>query len=95
MQLDSVIAGQENDDEYVADALLAVKLNFVSSTDEIDKFPKYSPEFAYQHFGETEKIVGYKNLSVNVIYSDASLFLTSLVKYDGILNGNSAIQVFY
>nr|CAD2188881.1 unnamed protein product [Meloidogyne enterolobii] len=92
MQLDSVIAGQENDDEYVADALLAVKLNFVSSTDEIDKFPKYSPEFAYQHFGETEKIVGYKNLSVNVIYSDASLFLTSLVKYDGILNGNSAIQ---
>ncbi|KAF7633208.1 Hat1_N domain-containing protein [Meloidogyne graminicola] len=90
MQLES-IAGNE-DDEYVSDALLAVKLKFVSSTDDIDTSIPYSPEFAYQHFGENETIIGYKNLCVTVLYSDTSLYLTCLIKYDSVMNGNSSIQ---
>jgi hypothetical protein len=40
-----------------------------------------------------EKIVGYKNLEVNVLYTAASLFLTAIPKYQEKLPATSNLQV--
>ncbi|KAL3117205.1 hypothetical protein niasHT_007608 [Heterodera trifolii] len=69
------------DDAFVSDALETIGLKFVGTEDELESAPVFAPEFAHQHF-ESEKIVGYKNLKVSVLYSDPTLFLTSSYEYE-------------
>lgn len=78
---------------FVADALEAVKLKFVNVVDALDSSPGYAPEFAYQQFGDAEKIVGYRELSVIVCYSDASLFIHPQIHYEAKLPKKAGVQV--
>uniref|UniRef100_A0A914GRG0 Histone acetyltransferase type B catalytic subunit n=1 Tax=Globodera rostochiensis TaxID=31243 RepID=A0A914GRG0_GLORO len=77
------------EDAFVADALEVVRLKFVGSEDEFEASPSFAPEFAHQHFDDSEKIVGYKNIKVTVLYSDPTLFLTSTFEYDEKNNDNT------
>lgn len=86
------ILGKNDDEQFVADALDVVKLKFVSSCDAIPTLRGYAPEFAHQHFGDSEKIFGYKNLSVSVLYTDVTLFLTTQIKFDEKIGPDSKLQ---
>ncbi|CAD5209175.1 unnamed protein product [Bursaphelenchus xylophilus] len=65
---------------YVSDALECVKLKFVDNNCDIVNAAQYDIDFAYQHFDQAEKIVGFKDLEVNVVYSNLTMY--SYVKVD-------------
>ncbi|KAI1727353.1 histone acetyltransferase type B catalytic subunit [Ditylenchus destructor] len=79
-------------EEYVADALKCVQLKFVGSIEEIGSAPGFEPEFAHQHFGESENIIGYKDLDVTVCYSDSSLFIYPSITYSSKVPANLPIK---
>ncbi|CAD5206412.1 unnamed protein product [Bursaphelenchus okinawaensis] len=67
---------------YVADALECVKLRFVGKDCNIDDAKEYDVEFAHQHF-ESEKIVGYKDLKVDVVYSNLTMYSYVNIEHSG------------
>lgn len=70
---------------YVADSLDCVKLKFVDSDANVENAESYPVGFAYQQFGESERIVGYKNLIVNVVYSDLTMYSYVEIKHNGLI----------
>lgn len=68
--------------EFAVDALSAVSLKFVSSVEEIATVEAYRPEFAYQHFGQNETIFGYSGLSLEVVYSSASMYIFPQITFE-------------
>lgn len=83
---------EEKYEEYVADALKCVHIKFVDSLNGIESAPNFEPEFTHQHFGESESIVGYKDLSVSVCYSDSSLFIYPLINYSSKVPATAPIK---
>lgn len=63
------------DSRFVCDALEVVKLKFVNAFDVMESCEEYAPEFAHQHFGEKERIVGYEHLKVTINYTSASMYV--------------------
>jgi hypothetical protein len=78
----------------------------VNDIEQIPTIDGFHPEFAHQHFGESyvffyfnnipyfsEKIIGYKNLDISLVYSDASMFLYPEIKYDTKVAASQDIEV--
>ncbi|GMR42009.1 hypothetical protein PMAYCL1PPCAC_12204, partial [Pristionchus mayeri] len=80
MDIDGIPSSSNN--EYVADGLECVSLKFVRDADKIDRAEEYAPEYVYQHFGDSENIVGYKDLSLTIVYSEASMKCYPIIKYN-------------
>lgn len=61
--------------KWICEGQDVVNIGFVASIEEMEGEPVlFSPEFVHQHFGENETIFGYEDLSVNIFYSDVSLY---------------------
>jgi len=71
-------------EEFVANALDAVKLSFVTDFDEIrdPTTEAFAPEFVHQHFGENETIFGYSNLRVQLFYTNPSMFIFPKISWN-------------
>jgi histone acetyltransferase 1 len=69
---------------YVADALQVVRTKFVEDASKVDEAPSYPVEFAYQHFGDSEKIIGYKNLRITLTYADLTMHSHLKIEHDGL-----------
>uniref|UniRef100_A0A915ERW4 Histone acetyltransferase type B catalytic subunit n=1 Tax=Ditylenchus dipsaci TaxID=166011 RepID=A0A915ERW4_9BILA len=83
---------ENNFEAYIVDALKAVSLKFVESTEDIEEAPGFEPEFAHQHFGETENIIGFKGLEVSVCYSDCTLFIYPRIHYESVIPADSELK---
>ncbi|KHJ86289.1 hypothetical protein OESDEN_13965 [Oesophagostomum dentatum] len=53
----------------------------VSDLESLNDVEGFHPEFAHQHFGDNETIYGYDDLSVNLYYSDVTMFLYPQVSF--------------
>ncbi|GMS89068.1 hypothetical protein PENTCL1PPCAC_11243, partial [Pristionchus entomophagus] len=82
VQMDIDGIPSSSSDEYIADGLECVSLKFVRDVDQIDNAQEYAPEYVYQHFGDNENIVGYKNFSLTIVYSEVSMKCYPIIKYD-------------
>ncbi|KAJ3210828.1 histone acetyltransferase 1 [Clydaea vesicula] len=51
------------------------------STQNVKKIVPFKPYFTYPFFGQTETIVGYKNLNINLYYSSAALSTYLSINY--------------
>ncbi|GMT18714.1 hypothetical protein PFISCL1PPCAC_10011, partial [Pristionchus fissidentatus] len=86
VQMDIDGLPSSSNEEYVADGLECVSLKFVRNVNDIATAEEYAPEYVYQHFGDSEKIFGYKNISVSIVYSEVSMRCYPIIKYDKKIN---------
>ncbi|KAI6208326.1 Histone acetyltransferase type B catalytic subunit [Aphelenchoides besseyi] len=69
---------------YIADALEAVRVKFVDNASKMKSVPSYSIEFANQQFGDAEKILGYKDLKVELTFSDLTMYSFLNIEHNGL-----------
>ncbi|VDM97712.1 unnamed protein product [Thelazia callipaeda] len=67
--------------DFLVDGVKAISLTFVSDISEMSLVTKYQPEFVYRHFGDNETIFGYKDLSVTLYHTDASMYFYPKISY--------------
>ncbi|KHJ80054.1 hypothetical protein OESDEN_20281 [Oesophagostomum dentatum] len=79
MEQDNILAASGN--RFVSNALDTVWIRFVSDLESLNDVEGFHPEFAHQHFGDNETIYGYDDLSVNLYYSDVTMFLYPHVSF--------------
>ncbi|KAI6218049.1 Histone acetyltransferase type B catalytic subunit [Aphelenchoides besseyi] len=69
---------------YIADALEAVRVKFVDNASKMKSTSSYPIEFANQQFGDAEKIMGYKDLKVELTFSDLTMYSFLTIEHNGI-----------
>ncbi|CAG9539361.1 unnamed protein product [Cercopithifilaria johnstoni] len=67
--------------DFLVDGTEAISLTFVSDMSEMFSTARHHPQYVYQYFGENETIFGYKDLSITIHYTDASVYLYPEITY--------------
>jgi histone acetyltransferase 1 len=70
-------------DEYTTDSNEAIHLKLVRTAQDIsNEDTTFYPTYTYQLFGEDEKIIGYKNLKIELYYVASTLYTYLRMSYD-------------
>uniref|UniRef100_A0A7E4ZSG3 histone acetyltransferase n=1 Tax=Panagrellus redivivus TaxID=6233 RepID=A0A7E4ZSG3_PANRE len=70
--------------DWTADGLKVIKLKFISDQSEINSDgPLYPIEYAYQQFGDGEAICGYRDLSIVLCFTEATMFPHIILNHRG------------
>lgn len=56
----------------------------MNAGENLESASSYSIEYANQHFGDSEKIVGYKDLSVQIAFTDLTMYSFLSVEHNGL-----------